>query len=251
MNKKYAHFEEKTALEHLKEARRKGLLAFESVHGVEPSGAIVAATDAAKEVAIFLTALTILLAPVNFSLNRLLLILGIFALTLWIWKTCRSAAWGWSRLEKVHRLIRQEKWEIEHHREQEKEELLELYHTKGFKDKQLEEVVEVLMADDNRLLQIMLEEELGLSLSSFEHPLRQAVGACLGALVASLLCLGGLWIAETPGMIGASIFLLCITSWISAKELGNDKVKSIVWTLAISFLSLSLPYFLIKTFFSG
>lgn len=247
----HQHFEDKSVLEHLKAARKKGLLASESVHGVEPSGAIIAATDAARETAIFLTLLALLLTPLLLPFNTLVLILGLFGTMLFIWKTCRSALWGWSRLEKVHRLIQQEKWEIEHHRQQEKEELRELYQAKGFKDRQLEEVVEVLMADDNRLLQIMLEEELGLSLGSFEHPLRQCLGAALGVVLSSFLCLCGFWIAKVEGMGIAALCVLLVASQISAKQLGNDKIKNIVWTLAMGGISLALPYFLLQTLMKG
>lgn len=240
----HQHFEDKTAIEHLKEARKKGQQASESVHGAEPSGSMIAATDAAKEVAVFLLLLWILLTPFHQSKSQMLFILGLFSLGLLIWKTCRSAFLGWSRLERVHRLIQQEKWEIEHHRAQEKEELLELYQAKGFKDKQLEEVVEVLMADDNRLLQIMLEEELGLSLGSFQHPLKQCIGAFLGVAIASILCLAGFWIASGIGIAIAVGFILFISSLLMAKYLGNDKIKSVVWNFAISILSLAVTYFL-------
>jgi vacuolar iron transporter family protein len=242
----YQHFEDKTPLEHLKTARKKGQLASESVHGVEPSGAIVAGTDAARETVVFLSMLAIFLSSLALHPPTQLLFLGLFCLMLLVWKTSRSAFWGWACLEKVHHLIQQEKWEIEHHRAQEKEELMELYHTKGFKDKQLQEVVEVLMADDNRLLQIMLEEELGLSLGSFEHPLRQCLGAALSVIITSIVCLGSLWLFGVMGMIIASLCILLMAGFLSAKQLGNDKIKSIVWTLAIGALSVSLPYVLLK-----
>ena len=58
----------------------------------------------------------------------------------------------------------EERFEIAHHRGQEKEELTELYALKGFKGELLDQVINVLMADDNRLLSVMLEEELGLEL---------------------------------------------------------------------------------------
>lgn len=243
----HQHFEEKTVLDHLKEARIKGQQASESVHGAEPSGSMIAATDAAKEAVVFLTLLWILLTPLHLNLTQTLLILGLFSLTFLIWKTCRSAFLGWSRLERVHRLIQQEKWEIEHHSAQEKEELLELYQAKGFKDKQLEEVVEVLMADDNRLLQIMLEEELGLSLGSFEHPLKQCIGAFIGVAISAILFLVGLWAGGLIGMGIAVFATLFVSSFLMAKYLGNDKIKSIVWNFSISILSLALTYFLFKT----
>jgi hypothetical protein len=243
----HSHFEENTVLEHLKKARKKGQLASESVHGVEPSGALIAAVDAAKDMAILLTLLWILLLPFHFPAHTYLILFALFSFAMLLWKTSRSAFLGWSRLERVHRLITEEKWEIEHHRAQEKEELLELYQAKGFKDKQLQEVVEVLMADDNRLLQIMLEEELGLSLGSFQHPLQQCLGAFLGVLISAALCLGGLWIGHTIGLLTALVLVLFISSFWMAKCLGNDKIKSIVWNFSLATLSIAVTYFLFKT----
>ena len=92
---------------------------------------------------------------------------------------------GWARLERLHRIVEEERYEIENHRQQEREELKELYRAKGFQGKLLDEVVDVLMADGERLLKVMVEEELGLSLQSQEHPLKQGAGSALGAFVAS------------------------------------------------------------------
>src|SRR5262249_53556095 len=121
-----------------------------------------------------------------------------------IWKTGRSAWLGWSRIERLHRVVEQEKWEIEHHRQQEREELKALYATKGFEGKLLEDVLDVLMADGDRLLRVMVEEELGLTLESHEHPLKQAVGAGLGVLFSSILCLFGLWLYPSLGLLIAA-----------------------------------------------
>jgi VIT1/CCC1 family predicted Fe2+/Mn2+ transporter len=151
-------------------------------------------------------------------------------------------------MERVHRLIKEEKYEIDHNRDQEKEELLELYKAKGFKDKQLEEVVEVLMADDNRLLQIMLEEELGLTMGSFEHPLKQCLGAGLGVITGALLALLGLYFGGFVGLIISSCFALTFTSAIAAKHLNNDLTKHIIWNFSSAFLSLGCLYFLMQCF---
>ncbi len=241
-----SHFNEKSVASHLIEARKKGLKASEAVHGVEPPGSILASADAARDTSIVLTLLWILLNPTTLTFLQKITLLSLASLSLLIWKTCRSAFLGWSHLERIHRLIQQEKWEIDHHRDQEKEELLELYQAKGFKDKQLKEVVEVLMADDNRLLQIMLEEELGLSLGSFEHPLKQCIGAFLGVLCTSIFCLGSL-IGHTYGLFASTSLVLIGSSVITAKYLGNDATKHAIWSLGMGVLALAIPYFLYES----
>ena len=242
------HFKGKSAYDHLKDARQKGRIASESVHGAEPSGYVIAGIDACKETTVYLFMAFLLLSPFSFDLAQKLILFSCFTLGLILWKTTRSALFGWARMERVHRLIKEEKFEIEHNREQEKEELLELYQAKGFKDKQLEEVVEVLMADDNRLLQIMLEEELGLTMGSFEHPLKQCIGAALGVLAGAFLALVGLYFGGFLGLIISSFFSIFLSSYIAAKHLNNDITKHIVWNLSSAFLSLACLYFLMQCF---
>lgn len=239
----HKHFHGKDAFEHLKDARKKGRLATSETHGAEPSGSIIAACDAAREACLYISLIFISLIPFKFPTKQLLVILGIFSIGILFWKTCRAAFFGWSRLERLHRLIEEERFEIEHHRPQEKEELLELYKAKGFKDKQLEEVVEVLMADDNRLLQVMLEEELGVSLNSFEHPLKLSIGAFIGTFSSLFIAFASVWLA---GFTGCLIALFCITTAASvlfSKTLGNTLIKGCVWNLAISFLATGVTYF--------
>jgi vacuolar iron transporter family protein len=142
-------------------------------------------------------------------------------------------------------VIEEERWEIEHHRQQEKEELTEMYLAKGLTGKLLEEVIEVLMADDNRLLRVMLEEELGLTLEVYEHPLKQAFGALLGTLVSAGLCLFGLWAFPSYGLPVLVALSIITCTIISAKLERNRAWNSIIWNLAIVGLIVGCIYFLI------
>lgn len=237
------HFEGKSVVTHLKEARKKGALASAEIHGVEMSGSMAALADASKE-----TALLLLIFWLIFHTSLTPSILTHYAILLasaWIiWKTARSALLGWSRIERLHRLIEEERWEIQHHRAQEKEELKEMYAAKGLKGKLLEETVEVLMADDNRLLKLMIEEELGLTLEAYEHPLKQAFGAFCGSCGAALLCVAGLFVwpqAGLPILVSLTLILSCI---ISAKLENNKAWNLIVWNLATAALIYGCVYFL-------
>jgi vacuolar iron transporter family protein len=236
------HFQGKSVPEHLKEARLKGMQASAENHGTEISGMHAAFADSLRDtalaMALFATTLSHLL-PEEQLTTILLLFLGGWAL----WKTCRSALLGWARLERLHRLIEEERWEIEHHRPQEREELMEMYQVKGFKGELLTEAIDVLMADDNRLLEVMLVEELGLSLESFEHPLKQAFGALLGSLTAigfgvlaliffspfTILCV------SLPLFLGASIW--------TAKIERIKVLPSLIWNLAVFMMIMGLIHF--------
>ena len=229
------HFKGKTALEHVIERRAKGVLATAESHGTEMPGHISAGADAAKETAVALLFIWLLWPS---------WIMALFALAWTIWRTGRSGWLAYSRLERLHRVIEEERWEIEHHRPQEREELAELYQAKGFEGQLLEEVLDVLMADQDRLLRVMLEEELGLSLEVYEHPLKQAFGALLGCLVAVGLCFAGFFLFPLAGLPIASFIMVAGAGATAAIYEGNKLIPAIVWNLAIAFLAASAAFFL-------
>lgn len=234
------HFKGKEALEHVIDARLRGKEASAEIHGTELPGHVSAAADAAKETAFYLIALWTLLG----SEAHFLMLVFILALT--FWKVGRSAILGWSRLERLHRLIEEERYEIEHHRAQEKEELRELYAAKGFSGKLLDEAVEVLMADDNRLLQVMLEEELGLNLETHEHPLKQAAGALIGVVGTTLVMSFGLFALPSWGVPLCGAIVIALSAGTTAQLEKNKVLPSIIWNLAVAALAAAAGNFLAK-----
>ncbi|MES2198690.1 MAG: VIT1/CCC1 transporter family protein [Chlamydiota bacterium] len=239
------HFEGKSIPAHLKEARIKGARAAAEIHGTEISGQKSAFADTLKDTALTVTLLWLLLSPL-LPTKQTLLVLVLFFSGWIFWKTARSACFGWARLERLHRVIEEERWEIEHHREQEREELFELYRAKGFEGELLSEVVNVLMADDNRLLEIMLEEELGIPLEVYEHPLQQASGAFLGAFAALLIGSIAYLAFSSTGLISALFLLFLLAGVFTAKVEKITIIPSLVWNAAIFCLSGGLIYFLQK-----
>lgn len=238
----HKHFDGKDALEHLKAARKKGAEATSEIHGTEIPGPISAGTDSAKETAILLMGMWVLFD--SFKIAHPFWILGFFSIGWLLWKVGRSSLLGWARLERLHRLIEQERWEIQHHRAQEKEELTAMYEQKGLSGKLLDQVIEVLMADDNRLLMVMLEEELGLSIESYEHPLKQALGAGIGVIITTIWGSLGFFIGGSAGII---LFLSCLfaaATLFRSKREGNQLIKSLIWNLAVGILSLGSIYLL-------
>jgi len=227
------HFQDKSVVEHLRHARTKGALASAEVHGAEMSGLLSAGADACRDSAIALLILWGILLQLPLSLSLNFSILFFFSIGWFFWKTGRSALLGWSRLERLHRLIEEEKREIEHHRQQERLELTELYRAKGFSGKLLEEVIDVLMADDNRLLRVMLEEELGLTLQAFEHPLKQAYGAAIGSLIAVVPCLLAFYFFPTYGLAPIALCLMTVSSAFHAKQNRNQILPTLIWNFAL------------------
>ncbi len=83
--------------------------------------------------------------------------------------------------------LERERNEIRDMPEHERDELRELYAAKGFRPPLLDQIVDTLCADDDRLLKVMMEEELGLFFHNVNHPVLVGVWNAAGALVAALL----------------------------------------------------------------
>ena len=243
------HFTGKEPLEHVAEKLAEGKLTSVEVHGTELPGHISAGADAARETAVVLLLISSVILSLKLPMNQMMLILIIFSTGWAIWKFGRSAWLGWSRLERLHRVVKQEKWEIDHNRDQEKFELKELYAAKGFEGQLLDNVVDVLMADGDRLLRVMVEEELGLKLESHEHPLKQASGAGLGAIAAAAFILICHFIApHFHGLVIGSILTIAAASILSAYYEQNRTIPAIVWNSGLAILAYAWVYFLYEFF---
>ncbi|MDR2539752.1 MAG: VIT1/CCC1 transporter family protein [Chlamydiales bacterium] len=219
------HFKGKSVPEHLKEARKKGALLKTEIHGSEVPSHIIAVTENMKLLAVVLL--------IGWLIQLSLPTLGLLSFGLILFIAARSALNGWSRMQRLHRVIEEERFEIEHHRHQEREELSEIYQAKGFSGKLLEEVIDCLMADDNRFLQIMLEEELGLSLEQYEHPLKQSFFALLGAFLSVVLCLIGYVLSYSFGLPLAVVFIVIFSTVLSAHLENSSAWQRTVWNCAV------------------
>lgn len=247
--KSHSHFAGKEAFEHIIEARKKGRVAGAEIHGTEMPGHISACADAAKETSLLFLILWTLFTSLHIPSLSLRWMLWIFASSWFIWKTGRSALLGWSRLERMHRVIEEERWEIEHHRPQEREELRAWYQAKGFSGRLLDEAIDVLMADDNRLLQVMLHEELGFKLEMHEHPLKQASGAALGVAASFLILAFTLWILPPFGVVLSAALIIGCAAGIAAHLERNRKTPAVIWNLSVAALALGAIYFAVQSIF--
>ncbi|MEE9293467.1 MAG: VIT1/CCC1 transporter family protein, partial [Phycisphaerae bacterium] len=75
------------------------------------------------------------------------------------------------RLHHYESELERERREIIDTPEHEREEVLALYAAKGFHEPLLTQIADTLCADDDRLLKVMMEEELGLFIQYINHPL--------------------------------------------------------------------------------
>lgn len=235
------HFRGKKAIGHVAEAHARGIISSAEIHGVEIPGHISAGADAARDTClIFLLFLPIL---THLTSQPIGLLLGIFLFGWTIWRIGRASWLGWSRLERLHRILEQEKWEIEHNRGQEREELKELYRFKGFEGKLLDDVIDVLMADNDRLLRVMVEEELGLSLEKLDHPLKQGIGAGIGASLSGVMMILSYGLAGELALVMSALFFSGLAAAILAHYARNKMIPAVIWNISLALFSFGLVYY--------
>lgn len=243
-----SHFKGLDPLAHLKEKRKETSALRHEVHGTAISHSLAHFIDSIREGGMLFLLLFALASALAEPAGRMLLLFSLFAAAWVLWRTCRTAILGWSQLERLHRLIEQERYEIEHHTSEEREELEAIYHAKGLRGELLTRVVDAFMADPDRLLKIMLEEEMGLTLAVYEHPLKQSIGAFLGAALCSLIALGAYSLSCCfAGEIAA--FILFVSSlMVSAHFEKNRLIPALIWGLAIAVLCYGTLRFLLERF---
>lgn len=240
------HFKGKQAIEHVIEAQTQGIISSAEIHGHEIPGHIYAGADSARETSLLFLLIATVLLFFPLPNHIFFLILSTFSLSFAFWKAGRSSWLGWFRLERLHRVLAEERYEIEHHRPQERQELGELYRAKGFEGKLLEDVLDVLMADNDRLLKVMVQEELGLTLEGYEHPLKQGLWALIGSAAAAIACFIGWFIFSFWGVLSVTILILGISGGISAYFQKNKLIPAIVWNIGLGLFSLGIIYFLLE-----
>jgi len=206
-----------------------------------PAHFINFATSAKEFTILFLI---VFIALRNLKMDVLPFIL-IFSFSFFILKIFLVAFSAWTKLLRLHKIIEDKKWHIEHKREEEKKQLEEIYKAKGFSKKLLADIVDTLTSDDNRLLQTMLEEEMGLSLGYFIHPIKQAFGSLLGMFLASVIFTITFFTLPITYCFFVSGAINIIASSIIASKYERTKMsKEIVWDLAIAIVVLSICHFL-------
>lgn len=122
-----------------------------------------------------------------------------------------------------------ERAEIRDDPEHEREEVVALYAAKGFHGSLLDQVVDTIVADDDRLLKVMMEEELGLTMYHVNHPL--TVGAWnFGAALVAGLALAVPVALSSPAfarvwMPGGGTACLAIVSIVAARATGRNVIE--------------------------
>ena len=227
------HFHGQTALKHLTEARAENVSASLEVHGAETPGPVFAFLDAGRESALLFAFGLIVVDFFCASMEQKSTVAVALFVGWAFWKGARSAMLAWSRLCRMHRVATEEQAEIQTNRPQEREELVALYGAKGFSGPLLDTVVDVLMADQERLLTVMLQEEMGLRLEENPHPLLQGLYAAIGALFPFMVVWPAcLWLPSLWAVI-CSVFVGALMGGFFAYKEKNAVLPALVWNSMI------------------
>ena len=154
----------------------------------------------------------------NPAFTGLMLVAMAFALALLLGvSTARSTH---AHVQHLTAEFERERAEIRDNFPGEREEVRAMYAAKGFTDPILSQIVDTLCADDDRLMKVMMEEELGLSMHHVNHPLLVGLWNFAGAIAGGLtLALPTVWLSDRATFLwmtlGAS-GLLAIHSLVSA-----------------------------------
>jgi len=100
-----------------------------------------------------------------------------------------AVAYTSSKAEKeyYYKQLAQEKREIEEVPDIEREEIRLIYYKKGFRGKQLNDIVKKITSDKKVWLDIMMSEELGLTESKSKNPVMEGVVVGVSAIIGSLI----------------------------------------------------------------
>ncbi|NND85904.1 MAG: hypothetical protein HKM23_00955 [Nitrosopumilus sp.] len=121
-----------------------------------------------------------------------------------------------ARNEFVQMKRRQEEWEIENLREDEKEEIREIYRDKGFKDELLEEVVRIITSRKKVWVDTMMKEELGL-IEDSKNPVHSSISTFVGFNLIGIIPLIPFMIFVLIGTeLNSEAFLYSVISVMSA-----------------------------------
>ncbi len=147
-----------------------------------------------------------------------------------------------------HRRV--EYWEVENLPEVEREEIREIYHAKGFEGELLEQVVDVITADKDRWVDVMMKDELGM-IEENKSPF------AMGAVTFSAFVLVGfvplfIYVWDYLGEFKGNLFLasclltglaFIVVGWLKTYVTQTSRWKGILETLILGALAASVAYF--------
>jgi vacuolar iron transporter family protein len=119
-------------------------------------------------------------------------------------------------------------YEIENLPAREKKEIYDIYHEKGFRGKLLKDIVNHIVSDKKRWLEIMMKEELSLT-KDFTSPMKAAILVFIAALIGSFIPLMPFFFATIKTAIIYSLIISAIALFITGATQAKLTVGNWIW----------------------
>ncbi|MBI3412849.1 MAG: VIT1/CCC1 transporter family protein [Candidatus Aenigmarchaeota archaeon] len=167
-----------------------------------------------------------------------------------------AVAYTSSKAEKeyYYKQLGQEKKEIEEVPDIEREEIRLIYYKKGFRGKQLDQIVKKITSDRKVWLDIMMSEELGLTESKLKNPVMEGVVVGVSAVIGSLIPLAPFFFfpvaAAAVWGLAVSVVSLFIFGAIKSKLTAGHWARSGMEMAVVGTVAAILGY-LIGVFLGG
>jgi vacuolar iron transporter family protein len=236
-----------TTAAHLESARRRarGLFAAEVAHD-RPYELVHAAT-AGRDAVVIILLLWAILRGVHAGDHGWPALLAA-AIAMAVYTGISNAIAIYAQLRYWESELVRERDEIRAQPEFERDELRELYRAKGFSGELLEQVIDTICSDEERLLKVMLEEELGIFFEQRNHPV------LTGAMTATASLVSGLAVALAAGSgrsgvtIGVTAVVLAALCVLRNGRAVRDVVESFARWAILAGVVAGMAYLLGKTF---
>ncbi len=157
-----------------------------------------------------------------------------------------------SQIEYFRGEMRRESYEVDNFPEVERQEIRDIYKSKGFTGEILEKVISHITSDKKRWVEIMMQEELGLSLDLTVSPLKSAVATggayAFGALMPILPYL---FMSPATGLIASAVLTLSVLFGVGAAKTivtGKSPWRSGLESISIGGLAAAATFLVGKLF---
>jgi VIT1/CCC1 family predicted Fe2+/Mn2+ transporter len=156
-----------------------------------------------------------------------------------------------SEKEKFEKHQRIEYWEVDNLPEKEREEIREIYEAKGFEGELLDQVVEVITADKDRWVDVMMKEELNMTREE-KSPFAMGLMTFLSfVLIGVIPLIAYVWDYSTDQnsnqLFELSILLTSLVfigiGWLKSYVAQTSHIRSVLETLFLGAAAATLSYF--------
>jgi VIT1/CCC1 family predicted Fe2+/Mn2+ transporter len=157
-----------------------------------------------------------------------------------------------SQIEYYRREMDREAFEVDNFPEVERREIREIYESKGFKGEILEKIISHITSDRKRWVDIMMNEELGLSLDPSTSPMKSAIATggayTFGALMPVIPYV---FMQPASGLVASVVITLTVLFGVGATKTivtGKNLFRSGFESMAIGGLAAAATFLAGKIF---